>query len=180
MTAADIVVGAVNTAGDRTGMKLLQDTRNQFSFTQDLIAPVFCTQTRSPLNLSLQAEALGAITYIDAPIGTTFQQVLAGRGREAINFNTSSDRARLCYPYVKVYDSATKCRGLPGPLSPPAPLACVPKWIWKRLLVEQLQSGSQGITGVEALAVSDDRRSAKRSSQLNENGITTIFSSYTL
>ncbi len=33
VTAADIV-GAVNTAGDRTGMKLLQDTWNQFGFTQ--------------------------------------------------------------------------------------------------------------------------------------------------
>ncbi|MDI5822489.1 phage tail sheath family protein, partial [Salmonella enterica subsp. enterica serovar Kentucky] len=87
VTAADIV-GAVNTAGDRTGMKLLQDTWNQFGFyAKILIAPVFCTQNSVAVKLIAQAEALGAITYIDAPIGTTFQQVLAGRGPQgAINF----------------------------------------------------------------------------------------------
>lgn len=108
VVAADIV-GEVNTAGDRTGMKLLQDTWNQFGFyAKILIAPVFCTQNSVAVKLIAQAEALGAITYIDAPIGTTFQQVLAGRGpRGSINFNTSSDRVRLCYPHVKVYDSAT-------------------------------------------------------------------------
>lgn len=63
------------------------------------------------------AEKLGAVTYIDAPIGTTFAQALAGRGSEGtINFNTSSDRVRLCYPHVKVYDAATNSERL-EPLS---------------------------------------------------------------
>ena len=108
VTAADII-GAVNTAGDRTGMKLLQDTYNLYGFyAKILLAPVFCTQKSVTTELIAQAEKLGAITYIDAPIGTTFQQVLAGRGSQgAINFNTSSDRARLCYPHVKVYDGIT-------------------------------------------------------------------------
>ncbi|STJ14047.1 putative phage tail sheath protein [Escherichia coli] len=44
VTAADII-GAVNTAGDRTGMKLLQDTYNLYGFyAKILLAPVFCTQ----------------------------------------------------------------------------------------------------------------------------------------
>lgn len=44
VTAADII-GTVNTAGDRTGMKLLQDTYNLYGFyAKILLAPVFCTQ----------------------------------------------------------------------------------------------------------------------------------------
>ncbi|EIE4427634.1 phage tail sheath subtilisin-like domain-containing protein, partial [Escherichia coli] len=62
-------------------------------------------------------EKLGAVTYIDAPVGTTFAQALAGRGPEGtINFNTSSDRVRLCYPHVKVYDPVTNTERL-EPLS---------------------------------------------------------------
>ena len=148
VTAADII-GAVNTAGDRTGMKLLQDTYNLYGFyAKILLAPVFCTQKSVTTELIAQAEKLGAITYIDAPIGTTFQQVLAGRGSQgAINFNTSSDRARLCYPHVKVYDGITN-------------------------------QEIQGITGIERSlsAMIDDPQSEVN--QLNENGITTIFNSY--
>ena len=44
-------------------------------------------------------------------------QALAGRGPEGtINFNTSSDRVRLCYPHVKVYDPVTNTERL-EPLS---------------------------------------------------------------
>lgn len=177
VTAADII-GAVNTAGDRTGMKLLQDTYNLYGFyAKILLAPVFCTQKSVTTELIAQAEKLGAITYIDAPIGTTFQQVLAGRGSQgAINFNTSSDRARLCYPHVKVYDGITnqssrtalfaRCR---------ATCQSRPR---KRFLVEQLKPEIQGITGIERSlsAMIDDPQSEVN--QLNENGITTIFNSY--
>lgn len=118
VTPADII-GAVNAAGNRTGMKLLNDSFNLLGyFAKILIAPVFCTQKSVSLELIAMAEKLGAVTYIDAPIGTTFAQALAGRGPEGtINFNTSSDRVRLCYPHVRVYDAATNSERL-EPLSP--------------------------------------------------------------
>lgn len=48
------------------------------------------------------------MTYIDAPIGTHGAAGHRGsRPAGTINFNTSSDRVRLCYPHVKVYDAAT-------------------------------------------------------------------------
>ncbi|MBJ3556411.1 phage tail sheath family protein, partial [Salmonella enterica subsp. enterica serovar Indiana] len=178
VTAADII-GAVNTAGDRTGMKLLQDTWNQFGFyAKILIAPVFCTQNSVAVKLIAQAEALGAITYIDAPIGTTFQQVLAGRGPQgAINFNTSSDRARLCYPHVKVYDSATDSEVL-EPLSSRAAGLRAKVDLEKGFWWSNSNQEIQGITGVERSlsAMIDDPQSEVN--QLNENGITTIFNSY--
>lgn len=178
VTAADII-GAVNAAGDRTGMKLLQDTWNQYGFyPKILIAPVFCTQKSVSAELIAQAEKLGAIAYIDAPIGTTFQQVLAGRGPAgAINFNTSSDRARLCYPHVKVYDSTTNADVLEPLSSRAAGLRAkidMEKGFWWSNSNQEIQ----GITGTERSlsAMIDDPQSEVN--QLNENGITTVFNSY--
>ncbi|OLZ65289.1 phage tail sheath subtilisin-like domain-containing protein, partial [Chromobacterium violaceum] len=117
VTAADII-GAVNAAGVRTGLKALKDTYNLFGFfAKLLIAPGFCTQNSVAAELIAMADQLDAVAYVDAPIGTTFAQALAGRGPAGtINFNTSSDRVRLCYPHVKVYDSATNAERL-EPLS---------------------------------------------------------------
>ncbi|ECF7068631.1 phage tail sheath family protein [Salmonella enterica subsp. enterica] len=178
VTSADII-GAVNTAGDRTGMKLLQDTYNLYGFyPKILLAPVFCTQKSVSTELIAQAENLGAITYIDAPVGTTFQQVLTGRGAKgAINFNTSSDRARLCYPHVKVYDSATDAEIL-EPLSSRAAGLRAKVDLEKGFWWSNSNQEIQGITGVERSlsAMIDDPQSEVN--QLNENGITTIFNSY--
>ncbi|EAW8148919.1 phage tail sheath family protein [Salmonella enterica subsp. enterica] len=178
VTSADII-GSVNTAGDRTGMKLLQDTYNLYGFyPKILLAPVFCTQKSVSTELIAQAENLGAITYIDAPIGTTFQQALTGRGAKgAINFNTSSDRARLCYPHVKVYDSATDAEVL-EPLSSRAAGLRAKVDLEKGFWWSNSNQEIQGITGVERSlsAMIDDPQSEVN--QLNENGITTVFNSY--
>ncbi|MDA5570879.1 phage tail sheath subtilisin-like domain-containing protein, partial [Escherichia coli] len=84
------IIGGVNSAGNRTGMKLLNDSFNLYGyFAKILIAPVFCTQKSVAVELIAMTEKLGAVTYIDAPVGTTFAQALAGRGPEGtINFNT--------------------------------------------------------------------------------------------
>ncbi|QST27725.1 phage tail sheath subtilisin-like domain-containing protein [Escherichia albertii] len=178
ITAADII-GAINTAGQRTGMKLLEDTYSLYGFrAKILIAPVFCTQKSVSTELIALAEKLDAITYIDAPIGTTFAQVLAGRGSAGtINFNTSSERARLCYPHVKVYDAATDSERLEPLSSRAAGLRAKVDldngfW-WSNSNKEIL-----GITGVERSlsAMIDDPQSEVN--LLNENGITTVFNSY--
>lgn len=162
VTAADII-GAVNTAGDRTGMKLLQDTWNQFGFyAKILIAPVFCTQNSVAVKLIAQAEALGAITYIDAPIGTTFQQVLAGRGPQGRLTSIPVPIARVCA--IRTLKCTTARRTAKSwSRSPPRRWPACQSGSGKRLLVEQLQSGNSGHYRRRALAVSDDRRSAKRS-----------------
>lgn len=178
VTAAEII-GAVNAAGNRTGMKLLHDTYNQFGFfAKILIAPVFCTQNSVSVELIALADKLDAITYIDAPIGTTFAQVLAGRGPAgSINFNTSSDRVRLCYPHVKVYDAQTNSERL-EPLSQRAAglraKVDLERGFWWSSSNQELL----GITGVERQlsAMIDDPNSEVN--LLNEQGITTVFNSY--
>lgn len=178
VTPADII-GAVNAAGNRTGMKLLNDSFNLFGyFAKILIAPVFCTQNSVSVELIAMAEKLGAVTYIDAPIGTTFAQALAGRGPEGtINFNTSSDRVRLCYPHVKVYDPVTNAERL-EPLSQRAAGLRAKVDLDKGFWWSSSNQEILGITGVERQlsAMIDDPQSEVN--LLNEQGITTVFSSY--
>lgn len=178
VTAADII-GAVDEAGNRTGMKALKDTYNDFGFfAKILISPVFCTQTSVSTALIALAEQLGAIAYIDAPAGTTYAQVMAGRGPNGtINFNTSSDRVRLCYPYVKVYDAATNADRLEPLSSRAAGLRAKidnDKGYWWSSSNQEIL----GITGMERKlsAMIDDPQCEVN--LLNEQGITTVFNSY--
>ncbi|HJU70384.1 MAG TPA: phage tail sheath subtilisin-like domain-containing protein [Paucimonas sp.] len=178
VTAADII-GAVDAAGMRTGLKALKDTYNLFGFfAKILIAPAFCTQSSVATELIAMAGQLGAIAYIDAPIGTTYAQALAGRGPAGtINFNTSSDRVRLCYPHVKVYDPVTNTERL-EPLSARAAglraKVDLDKGFWWSSSNQELA----GVIGVERQlsAMIDDPQSEVN--LLNEVGITTVFNSF--
>ncbi|MBB5017415.1 hypothetical protein HNQ59_000679 [Chitinivorax tropicus] len=178
VTAADIM-GGVNAQGQRTGMKALKDTYNQFGcFAKILIAPVYCEQSAVASDMVAVAEQLDAIAYIDAPVGATFDQVLQGRGPNGtINFNTSSDRARLCYPRVRVYDPVTNSERL-EPLSTRAAglraKVDQDKGFWWSSSNQELA----GVIGVERAlsAMIDDPTSEVN--MLNEQGITTVFSSF--
>lgn len=178
VTAADII-GAVSVAGLRSGLKMFADSYNQFGFFPKLfIAPGFSTLNAVSVELIGAAEQMGGVAYIDAPIGATVQQVIAGRGPAGtINFNTSSDRARLCYPHLQVYDAATDGKRL-QPLSIRA--------AGLRAKVDNdngywWSSSNQELIGAIGLerpltARVDDPNSEVN--LLNENGITTVFNSF--
>ena len=178
VTAADLI-GAVNAAGVRTGLKALKDTYNLFGFfAKILIAPGYCTQNSVAVELIAMATQLGAVTYIDAPIGTTYAQALAGRGPAGtINFNTSSDRVRPCYPHVKVYDPETNAERL-EPLSARAAGLRAKVDLEKGFWWSSSNHELAGVIGVERQlsAMIDDPQSEVN--LLNEQGITTVFSSY--
>jgi phage tail sheath protein FI len=178
VTAADII-GAVSIAGLRSGLKAFADSYNLFGyFPKLLIAPGFSTLQSVSVELIAVAEQLGGVAYIDAPIGTTPAQAIAGRGPlGAINFNTSSDRVRLCYPHVQVYDAATDGSRL-QPLSIRAAglraKVDLDKGYW-------WSSSNQELVGVLGLERSLTARVDDPSSEvnlLNENGITTVFNSF--
>ena len=178
VTAADII-GAVNAAGVRTGLKALNDTYNAFGFfAKILIAPAFCTQNSVATELIAMAAKLGAVSYIDAPIGTTYAQAIAGRGPAGtINFNTSSERVRLCYPHVKVYDPVLNAERL-EPLSARAAGLRAKMDLDKGFWWSSSNQELMGVIGVERQlsAMIDDPQSEVN--LLNEQGITTVFSSY--
>ncbi len=110
VTAGDII-GSVDVAGNRLGMQALLNSYNLFGmFPKILIAPVYCTQRSVAAELEVLAAAskCRAIALVDAPIGTTRDQAITGRGPGgAINFGFSSERVVLCYPHLKVHDPAT-------------------------------------------------------------------------
>lgn len=178
VTPADII-GGVTIAGKRTGLNAFQDSYNLLGFFGKVfIAPGFSTLSSVSVELIASATQVGGVAYIDAPVGTTVQQVIAGRGPAGdINFNTSSDRVRLCYPHVKVYDAATNGERL-QPLSIRA--------AGLRAKVDNdngywWSSSNQELIGVIGLerplsARIDDPYSDVN--LLNENGITTVFNSF--
>lgn len=110
ITAADII-GGVDVSGDRLGMQGFLNCYNLFGmYPKILLAPVYSTL----MSVAVEMEALAAapkcraIALVDAPIGTTRDQAISGRGPAGdINFGFSSERVVLCYPHLKVYDAAT-------------------------------------------------------------------------
>ncbi|MFL1515296.1 phage tail sheath subtilisin-like domain-containing protein [Pseudomonas prosekii] len=178
VTAADIL-GGVTIAGRRTGLKAFQDSYNLLGFFAKIfIAPGFSTLKTVTAQLEICAGQVGGVAYVDAPIGATVQQVMTGRGPAGtLNFGTSSDRVRLCYPHVKVYDAATNGERL-QPLSIRA--------AGLRAKVDNdhgywWSSSNQPLLGVLGLERPLTARIDDASSEvnlLNENGITTVFNSF--
>lgn len=178
VTPADIV-GAVNIAGQRSGLKAFEDSYNTLGFFAKIfIAPGFSQLNSVSVDLIAAAIKVGGVTYIDAPIGTTVQQCIAGRGPAgAINFNTSSDRVRLCYPHVKVLDTATSLERL-EPLSIRAAALRAKidndKGYWWSSSNQELI----GVIGLERPLTARVDDASSEVNLLNENGITTVFNSF--
>lgn len=179
VTPAQIIGGVDPLTGARTGMYGWRDAFQQFGFNPKiLIAPGFSSVSAVSANMIVQAEAMRAVAFVDAPIGVTVPQAIAGRGvAGAINFNTSSDRVGLCYPHVKYYDTVAQAT-VTGPLS------TVVAGAWSRRDQENgyWWSGSnielQGITGVERpieFSLNDPNCEANL---LNEAGIITVANSF--
>lgn len=178
VTLAEIV-GAVNVAGQRSGIKAFADSYNTLGFFAKIfIAPWFSQLSAVSAELIAAATHVGGVTYIDAPIGTTVQQCIAGRGPAgAINFNTSSDRVRLCYPHVKVLDAATSLERL-EPLSIRAAGLRAKidndKGYWWSSSNQELL----GVIGLERPLTARVDDASSEVNLLNENGITTVFNSF--
>lgn len=178
VTLAEIV-GAVNIAGQRSGIKAFADSYNTLGFFAKIfIAPGYSQLNAISVELIAAATQVGGVAYIDAPIGTTVQQCIAGRGPSgAINFNTSSDRVRLCYPHVKVLDTTTSLERL-------EPLSIRAAGLRAKIDNDKgywWSSSNQELVGVIGLERPLTARVDDASSEvnlLNENGITTVFNSF--
>lgn len=178
VTPGDII-GAVDVAGRRTGLNALEDAYNLYGFfAKLLIAPGFSTLGSVSTELIAAADKYGAMALLDAPVGTTPSQAITGRGpMGTINFATSSERAILCYPHVKVYDSATDSNQL-EPYSQRLAGLIAAKDLERGYWWSPSNTEIKGIVGIERplSARIDDPNSEVN--LLNENGIVTIFNSF--
>lgn len=173
VTESDVLGGFVASTGKRTGLELLTEGFGRFGAdAKILVMPEFDQTATAASALISMADKLNAIAYVQAPKGTSLSAVLQGRGPSGtINFNTSSDRAMLCYPYVV---------GILGAESLAVHLAGlrmqvdVEKGYWHSTSNHELQ----GVIGMEVglTARIDDPQS--ETNRLNEKGITTVFNSY--
>lgn len=178
VTPADII-GTVDGAGRRTGLQALQDTYNDMGFfAKILIAPVYGSLNSVASELNVMAHKLRAVALVDAPIGTTFAEAIAGRGPNgSINFNYSSERMVLCYPHLKVYDIATDAERLEPFSQRLAGVICAvdnDRGYWWSPSNNEIK----GITGVERRLSAMINDPTTEVNLLNENGIVTLFNSF--
>lgn len=139
---------------------------------------MFSTLNSVATELGALMNSIRAFGFVTAPIGTTFQQAITGRGPSgSISFNTSSRRIGLCFPHVKDYDTATDTEVLADLATYAAGALCSKdqenSYWWSPSNTELL-----GVTGVETPidAMINDPNS--EANLLNEAGIITVFNSY--
>ena len=178
VVAAD-VIGETDEAGMRTGLQALKNAYSMFGFKAKIIhCPVYNTQNSVRAAMDVIAQSQKAIALVDAPIGTTPQQAITGRGPSgAINFNTSSGRAKLLYPHLKVADSLTGGERLEPYSNRMAALICwndVNNGYWASPSNKELP----GVLGLERPIVGDYTDPQSEANALNAAGITTVMNSY--
>lgn len=173
------IIGATDFAGNRSGLQAVQDAYNLWGFdAKILISPVYGSLKSVNTQLIAMADKLGGVTYIDLPVGVTPTQAVSSRGPAGLfDFNTSSDRVRICYPMVQEYDEVTNSQQL-RPLSVRAAGLRAKVDLDEGFWWSSSNHEILGITGMERplTAKIDDPNSEVN--LLNENGITTIFNSF--
>lgn len=105
VTPADIL-GGIDSDGKKTGAELINDIKAIFGIRPSIIiAPALTCLNQVKTGLQVIADKLNAYLYVDAPLNTTLDDVIKGRGLEGtINFNTSSELCNLYHHHYKVYN----------------------------------------------------------------------------
>jgi len=173
------IIGTVTVQGKRTGLKALKDAYSLFGFyPKTIIAPKYCEDAAVTTEINAVAGNIRAIGLIDAPVGTTVQGAITGRGTGGtINFNFSSDRLVLCCPQLKVYDTATDSEKL-EPYSQRLAGVIAAKDIEKGYHWSPSNTEIKGIIGVERNLTSMINDPSSEVNLLNEAGILTVFNSF--
>lgn len=179
VTAAQIIGDIDEDTNERTGLKCFELAYNTFGFSVKLyIAPGFNQLTGVAAELGSIVAAKRGHAIIDAPEGTTVPQAIAGRGPAGdINFYTSNKRIILAYPRLKAYDAYTNANGVrPYSAYLAGVIAAVDynEGYW----VSPSNHEILGITGVETPITAHIADPSCEANQLNEVGITTLFSSF--
>lgn len=176
---SSLLIGDVDSDGNRTGMQAWQQAKNLFGFNPKiLIAPGYSSLNAITAELLVQAEKLRAIAVIDAPLGTSVDEAITGRGIEStINFQTGSKRAYLVYPALKAYDPATDTdtdqpysQFMAGVMS----ASDDKNGYW----VSPSNQDIKGIVGAERNITAALNDASTDANALNEVGITTIFNAF--
>ncbi len=179
VTISDIIGSIDADTGKRKGLKAFEDCYSLFGyFPKTIIAPVYSEDKTLVPEMETLCKKIKAIGIVDAPVGTSVQDAITGRGPEgSINFNISSDRIILCYPHLKVYNSSTDTIVL-EPYSQRLAGVIAAKDIEKGYHWSPSNTTINGILGVEKQLTSMINDPTSEVNTLNEAGIVTVFNSY--
>jgi len=177
VTSAQII--GTNVSGVRTGSKCLELVFNTFGFTPKiLIAPVYIELLAVATEFLALAEKYRAIALIDAPVGTSVSAAIVGRGpASTMNFKTSSYRAYLLCPHLKVYD-ADSDSNINAPYSQFMAGVIANVDLNEGYWVSPSNHTIAGIVGTEFIVTSAVNDASTEANLLNEKGITTTFTGY--
>lgn len=176
-----VIVGTI-TSGVRTGFKIFALSYSTFGYTPKvLIAPGYCQESTGAVAAEMiaQAEALKAVAIIDAPNNTTVATALTGRGPSGTlaGFKTSSKRAILAYPNLKVYDPATdavQVRPFSQFLAGVIASTDLNEGYW----ISPSNHEILGVVGPELAITAAINDASTDANALNEVGIVTLFNSF--
>ncbi|MEO1399671.1 MAG: phage tail sheath subtilisin-like domain-containing protein [Cyanobacteria bacterium J06635_1] len=113
VVAADIIGGVTGGGSTFAGLSVLDTIFMLRGYKPKLIiCPSFSDDDGVAAEMVSKAVSLGAYALIDAPIGATRDDAIAGRSGTApvTNFDTSQRQVVLCYPHV--YDSENRLQPL--------------------------------------------------------------------
>jgi len=179
VTVYDVVGGVDPVTGKRTGLSAFEDCYSLFGFyPKIIIAPTFCEDLSVANEMQTLCEKIRAIGLIDAPIGTTVQDAIEGRGPEGnINFNFYSDRMVLCYPHVQAHDAMWN-QIVYQPYSQYLAGVIAAKDMEKGYHWSPSNTEIKCILGTERQLTSMFNDADSEVNLLNEAGIVTIYNSY--
>jgi phage tail sheath protein FI len=176
---ATTIIGGTTSTGERYGMEAFKDVQSLYDYQPKiLIAPSYSPLAGVRAAMITLADNLKAIAIADMPAGASFQDAKTSRGDSGpFNYNTASPRLLITYPYVKVYDKATDTEEI-QPFSQfiAGVIAYSDQtrgWWFSPSNVE-----IKGITGRELPLTSNLEDPQSETNQLNEVGITTLFSRF--
>ncbi|WP_297889760.1 phage tail sheath subtilisin-like domain-containing protein [Sulfurihydrogenibium sp.] len=177
VTSADVIGSIDSTTGKRKGLKIIDELYSQFGFTAKLIlAPVYCESPAVASEMIALAEKSRALALIDAPAGMTVQQVINARGVGG-QLNTSSYRAVICYPHLKVYDTATNSERI-EPFSQRLAGVIAKTDHEDGYWFSPSNREILGIIGIERPITASVNDPNTEANILNENGIVTVFNAF--
>ncbi|MGG6295298.1 phage tail sheath subtilisin-like domain-containing protein [Leptolyngbya sp. AN02str] len=174
------IIGTVDESGSRTGLKALQDVYSLYGFTPKIIiCPGFSELTAVSTEMLAIAEKVRSMALLDAPVGATRDEAIAGRGGAAPvgNFGTSSRRAILLYNRPQVYDTVTDSNQIEPYSARYAGVMAAndrANGYWWSPSNKEIRS----IVGVERTLTAGINDPDSEVNLLNEAGIVTIFNAF--
>lgn len=106
------IIGKIDTlTGKKSGAQLIYDIKSEYGVEPTiLISPAFTCLNEVKTALDLISNKLKASLLIDAPLNTTLDECIKGRGQSGtINFNTASENTDLLHHHFKVYNTTEEC-----------------------------------------------------------------------